>query len=118
MCRKLWTSYGFGTNFLPFFEVSEQVWLQLLCKFFYEVALSRVATRVYFHDYIGLLYGPITTGLTILMDNTGLRRLDHLLPDRLTCAIKAGKNTIYDHGFYYWSRYRFYKPTFVTSRLR
>ena len=40
------------------------------------------------------------------------------MPERLTCPVKAGSNTIYDHSWKYWSRYRLYKPSFATARLR
>ena len=41
-CKKVWSSFGIGMALLTFFSKEEILQDQLLNKFFYDVAISRV----------------------------------------------------------------------------
>ena len=41
-CQKLWTSYGFATFLLLYLAPLQQITLQQLNKFWYNIAISRV----------------------------------------------------------------------------
>ena len=50
-CKTVWTSYGIAANFIPFLPKTEQVVLQNLNKFYYNIAVSRVQTAIAMEDH-------------------------------------------------------------------
>ena len=45
-CRRLWISFGFGTIFLNYLFYGEQIRLQALNKYTYNIFVARVKTRI------------------------------------------------------------------------
>ena len=45
-CRKVWTSYGIAMHLLSFLQPREVCQDQLLNRFFYDIAICRVQTRI------------------------------------------------------------------------
>ena len=43
---KLWTSYGFGTNLLAYLSPLEQIQLQVVNQFAYNILICRVLTKL------------------------------------------------------------------------
>ena len=51
-CRCVWTNFGIAMSFLPNLESIEQIRLQQINQFWYNIAVSRAQTRIEAHEYV------------------------------------------------------------------